>query len=93
LRHCRDENNKVSVSEAKAVLDKVASRDQNIETLNRTVRHLADNGVDLDKHPMSLGPLLTFDPQKEVFTNSDAANEILHREYHPPFVCPTADTV
>jgi hypothetical protein len=33
------------------------------------------------------------DPQKEVFTNSDAANEILHCEYRPPFVCPTADKV
>lgn len=87
------ENNKVSVSEARAVLEKVASRDQNVETLNRTVRHLADNGVDLSKYPMSMGPLLAFDPQKEVFTNSDAANEILHREYRPPFVCPTADKV
>ena len=87
------ENNKVSVAEAKAVLEKVKSRDDNIATLNRTVRHFKDNGVDLDKYPMSMGPLLAFDPQKEVFTNSDAANKILHREYRPPFVCPTADKV
>ncbi|MEN6428100.1 MAG: gfo/Idh/MocA family oxidoreductase, partial [Phycisphaerales bacterium] len=87
------EQNKVSVKEARAVLEKIGSRDQNIVTLNRTVRHFQDNGVDLDKYPMSMGPLLTFDPQKEVFTNSDAANQILHREYRPPFVCPTADKV
>ena len=73
------------------MLEKVKSRDHNIVTLNRTVRHFQDNGVDLDKYPMSMGPLLAFDPQKEVFTNSDAANKILHREYREPFVCPTAD--
>ncbi len=82
------EGNKVSVSEAKAVLEKVKSLDDNIETLNRTVQHLKDNGVDLDKYPMSMGPLLQFDPQKEVFSGSAAANAILHREYRKPFVCP-----
>jgi len=87
------EKNKVSVKEARAVLEKIGSRDQNIVTLNRTVRHFQDNGVDPDKYPMSMGPLLTFDPQMEVFTNSDAANQILHREYRPPFVCPTPDKV
>jgi predicted dehydrogenase len=87
------ENNKVSVAEAKSVLEKVKSLDQNIVTLNRTVRHFEDNGVDLDKYPMSMGPLLAFDPQKEVFTNSDAANKVLRREYRRPFVCPTPDKV
>jgi len=71
----------------------VKSRDDNIETLNRTVQHLKDNGVDLEKHPMSMGPMLRFDPVKEVFANSAAAHQILHREYRKPFVCPTADKV
>ena len=87
------EANKVSVAQAKAVLEKIKSHDQNIVTLNRTVRHWIDNGVDLDKTPMSIGPLLQFDPVKEVFTNSDAANKLLHREYRTRFVCPTADKV
>ncbi len=87
------ENNRVSVAQAKAVLEKTKSRDDNIDTLNRTVRHLTDNGTDLDKYPLSMGPLLQFDPQKEVFTNSAAANKLLHREYREPFVCPTADKV
>ncbi len=87
------EDNKVSVGEAKTVLEKVKSRDHNIETLNRTVRHFKDNGVDLDKYPMSMGPLLQFDPKREVFTNSAAANKILNREYRRPFVCPTPDRV
>jgi len=87
------EDNKVSVSQARAVLEKVESRDDNIETLNRTVQHLVDNGVDLDKYPMSMGPLLQFDPEKEIFTDSAAANEILNREYREPFVCPASDKV
>jgi len=87
------ETNKVSAGQAKAVLEKIKSRDDNIETLNRTVQHFKDNGVDLDKYPMSMGPLLRFDPDKEVFTNSAAANKILHREYRKPFVCPVPEKV
>jgi len=87
------ENNKVSISQASAVLQEVQSRDDNTETLNRTVQHLEDNGVDLDKYPISMGPLLQFDPEQEVFTNSTAANEILNREYREPFVCPAPDEV
>ncbi len=87
------EDNKVSVADAKAMLDKVSSRDDNLGTLERTVKHLTDNGVDLDKYPLSMGPMLEFDPKKEVFTNSDKANAILHREYREGFVCPTAAEV
>ncbi len=87
------EANKVSVAQAKAVLEKIKSHDQNIVTLNRTVRHWKDNGVDLDKTPMSIGPLLQFDPAKEVFTNSPEANKLLRRDYRDPFVCPTPDRV
>jgi len=87
------EKNKVSVKEARAVLEKVKSLDNNILTLNRTVRHFTDNGVDLDKYPMSMGPLLKFDPEREVFTNSAEANNILHREYRKPFVCPVPERV
>ncbi|MCX5647362.1 MAG: Gfo/Idh/MocA family oxidoreductase [Phycisphaerae bacterium] len=87
------ESNKVTVDQAKAVLEKIKSRDDNLATLNRTMQHFKDNGVDLDKTPMSIGPLLAFDPEKEVFTNSAEANKILHRQYREPFVCPTADKV
>ena len=87
------ENNKVSVKQAAKVLQDIDSRDHNIETLYRTARHLTDNGVDLDKYPISMGPMLRFDPRREVFTNNDAANRILHRDYREPFVCPTPDKV
>ena len=87
------EKNTVSPEEAKRVLDGVKSLDDNAETLRRTLQHLRDNGVDLAKYPISMGPMLEFDPQREVFTNSAAANAILHREYRAPFICPTADKV
>jgi len=87
------ENNRVSAGEAKAVLEKVKSRDNNVLTLNRTLRHLTDSGVDLDKYPISMGPMLQFDPKKEAFTNNAAANAMLRREYRKPFVCPTPDKV
>ena len=87
------EEDKVSISEAKAILGKVKSRDDNMATLDRTIDHWTKNGVDLAKYPMSMGPLLKFDPVKEVFTNSKAANAMLHREYRKPFVCPVASKV
>ena len=67
----------------------IKSRDDDLATLQRTVQHLVDNGVDLDKYPMSMGPLLKFDPQKEVFPDSPQATKMVTREYREGFVCPT----
>jgi putative autoinducer-2 (AI-2) aldolase len=33
------------------------------------------------------------DTEKEVFTNNEAANKVLHREYRKPFVCPKPEDV
>lgn len=87
------EQNKVSADEAKKILADVKSLDDNVATLNRTLRHLTDNGVDLAKYPISVGPHLKFDPEKEVFPDSSEANALLHREYRQGFECPTADKV
>jgi hypothetical protein len=87
------EENRVDVSDISAVLKDVKSLDNNEVTLQRTVKHLTKNGVELDKYKMSLGALLKFDPEKEVFTNNDAANAMLTREYREPYVCPRADKV
>jgi predicted dehydrogenase len=87
------EKNKVSVEEAKQELAKVKSLDDNLATLERTVQHLVDNGVDLKKYPMSLGPHLKFDPVNEVFPESAEATAMVTREYREGFVCPTADKV
>jgi len=87
------ENNKVSVDALKSELSRVKSNDDNIKTLERTVQHLKDNNVDLEKYPLALGPYLEFDVEKEVFTNNSEANKHLGREYREEFTCPTADKV
>ncbi|MEZ6042282.1 MAG: Gfo/Idh/MocA family oxidoreductase [Planctomycetaceae bacterium] len=87
------ENNKVTVSELSSVLSGIKSLDDNEATLQRTVKHLTKNGVDLDKYKLSLGANLAFDPEKEVFTNNNAANALLTREYRKPYVCPLAKDV
>ncbi|HIF00260.1 MAG TPA: Gfo/Idh/MocA family oxidoreductase [Planctomycetes bacterium] len=87
------ENNKVTVEELSAALEGIKGLDDNQATLTRTVKHLEQNGADLSKYPIALGPLLKFDPEKELFTNNSAANQYLTREYREPYVCPTADRV
>ena len=87
------EDNKKSVADIRSVLGDIKSLDDNDETLNRTVKHLEKNGVNLKKYPMSLGPMLKFDPEKEVFANNAKANALLTREYRDGFVCPRADQI
>ena len=87
------ENNRVSIEEAKQILADVQSGDDNQATLERTRQHLIDNGVDLAKYPISMGPLLKFDPDKEVFPDSPEATALVSRQYRPGFVCPTAEQV
>ena len=79
---------KAPVSKIKDVIGRVESLDNEIDTLDRCVAHLKKNKVDLEKTPVTLGPMLTMDPAKEVFTNNDAANKMLTREYRKPFVVP-----
>jgi predicted dehydrogenase len=50
--------------------------------------HLARNGVSLDSEQLTLGPWLTFDPKKERFTESAAANALLKGPYRAPYVVP-----
>ena len=87
------EKNHVALAELKQALAGVKSLDNNEATVDRTVRHLTDNGVDLEKYPLSLGPWLKFDPQAEVFPDSPEATALVTREYREGFVCPTKDQV
>lgn len=79
---------KAPVSKIKDVIGQVKSFDNEIDTLDRCVAHLRKNEVDLEKTPITLGPMLTMDPAKEVFVGNDAANKMLTREYRKPFVVP-----
>jgi predicted dehydrogenase len=87
------ESNKVSMEEAKQLLDGVKSLDDNIATLERTEKHLVDNGVDLAKYPIAMSPVMKFDPETETFPDSPEATAMVTRQYRDGFVCPTADKV
>jgi len=87
------EKNTVSPAEAKKVLSGIKGFDDNEATLERSLRHLTDNGVDLAMYPISMGPFLKFDPAREVFPDSPEATALVTRPYRDGFVCPTADKV
>jgi hypothetical protein len=81
------------VGDIKQALASIKSLDDNAATLQRTVEHLEKSNVDLAKTPLSLGPLLKFDNATERFTNNDAANSMLARDYRSGFEVPAADKV
>ena len=87
------EKNRVSADQFETLLANVQSLDDNVATLRGTVAHLKANGVDLDKTPLTMGPLLKFDNETERFTNNDEANAMLTREYRVGFEVPAADKV
>ena len=79
---------------AKEILAQLESRklhDDFRDTFERTRQHLADNGVDIAKSQLTLGPWLTFDADKEVFAGNAKADALLTRLYRKPFVVPPAD--
>ncbi len=82
------EKNHVTTDELRAAIAKVKSLDDNVATLERTIKHLQDNQVDLDKYPLSLGPMLTFDNETEKFVGNAEADKYLTREYRPGFEVP-----
>ncbi|WP_437192211.1 Gfo/Idh/MocA family protein [Planctomicrobium sp. SH527] len=55
---------------------------------NRLAEHLKLNDLSTDSLKIGLGAALTFDPEKQVFPESKAANELLTRNYRKPFVVP-----
>ena len=63
------------------------------EVLDRTVQHLRDNEIDLEKTPLTLGLLLHLDSQREAFIDNSQANALLTREYRKPFVVPSEHEV
>jgi predicted dehydrogenase len=77
-------------SEIRAGLGKLKVQENVLETCDRTLRHLAENKVDLDKTKLTLGLLLAVDSEREAFADNPQANALLTREYRKPFVVPAA---
>ena len=63
------------------------------DCLQRTIKHLAANGVDLAKTPLSLGPMLKIDGGNETILDNPAASAMLTRECRAPFLVPKAGEV
>jgi len=61
-----------------------------MDSLDRMLVHLKANEVDLEAEPLTLGPMLTMDPEKEQWVGeySEWANMYLKRNYREPFVVP-----
>jgi predicted dehydrogenase len=68
----------------------VESNDVLAESFDRLLKHLEANQIDLVKNPIAIGPMLTFDIEKEKFVGEDSfyANMFLSRNYRLPFVVP-----
>jgi predicted dehydrogenase len=75
-----------SVAEIKATLAGLRTAENTADCLERTVRYLADAGVDLAKTPLSIGPLLQVDGKHETICGNPAAVALLSRPGRPPFV-------
>ena len=60
------------------------------DAVERMMKHLEDNKVDLSKDMLALGKPLTMDPDKETFTgdNAEAANPMLKGSYRKGFELP-----
>ncbi len=78
---------KMKPDEIKAAL---ADNQEMLDSFNRMLENLAANEVDLEKEPITMGPMLTMDPEKERYVGeySDMANMFLKRNYREPFVVP-----
>jgi predicted dehydrogenase len=78
---------KMKPDEIKAAL---ADNPEMLDSFNRMLEHLAANEVDLDKEPITMGPTLTMDAEKERYVGEygDLANMFIKRNYREPFVVP-----
>jgi predicted dehydrogenase len=74
-------------------LAKLKTTDNAKDTLERTLAHLKDNGVDMAATKLRVGPVLPFDPKTETFVDNAKASAMLTREYRAPFTVPAAGKV
>ncbi len=63
------------------------------ESWERLKDHLNRNKINEQKYPLTLGPMLTLNPETERFTGefSEKANEYVSGQYREPFVIPSLD--
>jgi predicted dehydrogenase len=72
-----------------AIRDRLKDQPEALESFGRLAEHLEANGINLSTTPARLGAWLTMNPRTERFTNSNAANHLLAREYRKGFEVPS----
>ena len=74
----------------KAIQKAIAANELLSDAFDRCLDHLKANEIDLGKVSMTIGPMLSFDRERERFTGQDSeyANMFLKRNYRAPFVIP-----
>ncbi len=82
-----------SVDEIQKTLAGLKTNEDAAECLDRTLKHLAANQVDVAKTPLALGPMLKLDPKAETILDNAAASTMLARQCRAPFLVPKADEV
>jgi len=83
----------MSAEEADKAVANLKTTDNAKDTLERTLAHLKDNGVDMTTAKLQVGPVLPFDPKSETFPDNEKAKAMLTREYRQPFAVPAAGQV
>jgi predicted dehydrogenase len=78
-----------AVADVRSALAGYQTNENVAATLDRTLGHLSDNGVDADATKLTLGTVLELDGDREAFVNNAAADALLAREYRKPFVVPS----
>ncbi len=82
-----------SPKEIQQALEALKVNENVVETFEEIRQHLTDNGVDIEKTPLTLGPWLEIDSDRERFVENKAANAFLTRDYRKPFVVPAENEI
>jgi len=75
---------------ADEIRETIGDKTEMMDSFDRMIDHLDANEIDFEKEPITVGPMLTMDAEKERYVgdNSDMANMYIKRNYREPFVVP-----
>lgn len=79
----------VVAGDARRELESLKSRADALDTFDRTMQHLEDNGIEMATTKLQWGQMLAVDAAEEKFCGNAAADAMLTRDYRAPFVVPT----
>ncbi len=82
-----------SAKEIQQALEALKVNENAVETFTEIRQHLTDNGVDIEKTRLTLGPWLEINSDRERFVRNKAANAFLTRDYRKPFVVPPENEI